>query len=229
MAENEWSDEFRPEDAPRRPDPSRDQWEEGPPQKAGMSGGMKAFLILVAVIGCCCILCCGVLGYVGYSFVPKVSHNEAEINAARDDMGNIQLPAGFKPDQLMKFDNFMMTMAVVTYRNPAAHGEITMASMRLNVGDRKQQDQALRQQLDRQGVATPKRLTNTKTETKTIEIKGKECPFNFTKGQEQGTKTKMHEVSGVFDGNHGPVMINIEMDDSAYKEDAVVKMLEGIK
>jgi hypothetical protein len=39
----------------------------------------------------------------------------------------------------------------------------------------------------------------------------------------------MREVSGVFEGSHGPVMISIEMDQSAFKEDAIIKMLEGIK
>jgi hypothetical protein len=39
----------------------------------------------------------------------------------------------------------------------------------------------------------------------------------------------MREISGAFQGKHAPVMISIQMDDSAYKEDAIVKMLEAIK
>ncbi len=43
------------------------------------------------------------------------------------------------------------------------------------------------------------------------------------------SKKKLCQVQGVFTGKHGPVMISLEMDDKAFKEDAVVKMLEGIK
>ncbi len=144
MADNQWSDELRgPEETPRRPDPSHDQWEgEAQPPKAGMSGGMKAFLILAAVLGCCCVLCCGIVGFFAYSFFPKVSQNAADVNAARGEIAKIELPAGFTPVHMIKIDNFMMSMTAVGYRNPAIHGEITLAEMRLKVGEAAQRDQA---------------------------------------------------------------------------------------
>jgi hypothetical protein len=231
MAENQWSDEFRgSEETPRRPAPSGDQWEGGgQPPKAGMSGGMKAFLIIAAILGTLCVLCCGIGGFFVYSFVPKVSTNPADINAARDEVAKIELPAGFEPAQMFKIDNFMMTMTAVGYKNPAIHGSINFAQMKLKVGDPAQRDQAMRQQLDKQGFGTPKFLTNAKSETKTIKIKGQDCNFVFKRGDDSATKKKADQISGVFEGNHGPVSISIEMDDSAYKEDAIVKMLEAIQ
>ncbi len=231
MAGNQWSDEVQGSgETPRRPGPSGDQWEgAGPPPKAGMSGGMKAFLINAAILGTLCVLCCGIGGFFIYSFVPKMSTNPAEINAARDEMAKIELPAGFEPAQLFKFDNFMMTMIALGYKNPAIHGTITFAQMKLKVGDAAQRDQAMRQQLDRQGFGVPKFLTNAKAETKTIKIKGQDCNFVFKRGDDSVTKKKADQITGVFEGNHGPVSIMIEMDDSAYKADAIVKMLEKIQ
>jgi hypothetical protein len=229
MAENQWSDDFRdPQEPPRRADSSRDQWEGEPPPKPGMSGGMKAFLILVAVLGTCCLLCCGVVGFFAYQMRPKISQTPADVNAARDEIAKINLPAGFEPKNMVKIDNFMISMIVVEYHNAAVNGEITLAQMQIKIGEAAQRDQAMRQQLDRQGMSGPKNLSNAKIESKTIKIKGQECNFTFKQGTEPGTKRKMRQVSGVFEGSHGPVMISIEMDESAFKEDAIVKMLEGI-
>ena len=231
MAENQWSDEFRgPEETPGRPGPSRDQWEGGAqPPKAGMSGGMKTFLILMAILGCCCVLCCGIGGFFIYSFYPKVSQNPADVSAARDEIAKIQLPAGFEPVHMIKIDNFIMTMTAVGYRNPAIHGDITLAEMRLKVGEPAQRDQAMRQQLERQGFGGPKIVNNSKSETKTIKIKGQDCAFVFKQGDDPATRKKVRQISGVFEGSHGPVSIMIEMDESAYKEGAIVKMLESIQ
>jgi hypothetical protein len=230
MADNQWNDELRgPEGTPRQPNRSGDQWDDAPPPKAGMSSGMKVFLILVAILGCCCVVCCGVVGFLGYSFMPKVSQNAADVNAAKDEMAQITLPAGFEPNNMVKMDNMMMSMIAVSYHNPAVHGEITMAEFRLKVGNAKQQDEQMHQQLERQGFGNPKRLTNTKSDAKTISIKGQECNFSFKTGTDPGTHKKMREISGVFQGKQAPVMISIQMDDSAYKEDAIVKMLEAVK
>jgi hypothetical protein len=175
------------------------------------------------------VVCCGVAGYFIWSVAPKVSTNPAEINAARDDMAQITLPAGFEPVNMIKMDNMMFSMNAIEYRNPAIQGEITLAQFRVKVANGKQQDEQMHQQLERQGFGNPKRLTNTKSDTKTVEIKGKECNFTFRQGTDPGTHKKMREISGVFQGKQAPVSIMIQMDESAYKEDAIVKMLEAIK
>lgn len=231
MAGNQWSDDYRgPQDPPGPPGPPPDRWEgEAPPPKPGMSGGMKAFLILVAILGTCCLLCCGIGGFFVYQMFPKMSKIPAEVNAGRDEIAKLQLPAGFEPVSMFKIDNFMMSMIAVEYRNTAIHGRISLAQMQLKVGDAAQRDEAMRQQMERNGLGAPKNLINVKSETKTVEIKNQECQFTFKHGEDPATRKKMRQVSGVFEGNHGPVWISIDMDDAAFKEDAIVKMLEGIK
>jgi hypothetical protein len=228
MAENQWSDESPESGEPRRR-PSSDHWEGEAPPKAGMSGGMKAFLILAGILGLCCVLCCGVVGFFAYSFFPKVSQVPADVDAARNEIAKIELPAGFAPATMFKIDSFMMSMTAVEYRNAAIHGQITLVEMQLKVSPPAQRDQTMRQQLDRQGFGTPMILNNAKSETKKIKIKGQDCEFVFKQGSQGTPKRDVRQITGVFEGNHGPVSIMIEMDASAYKEDAIIKMLEGIK
>jgi hypothetical protein len=228
MPEDQWSDDFQePPKTPRRPD--RDQWDEGPPAKAGMSSGMKAFLIVVAILGTCCVLCCGVGAFFIYSFYPKVSEAPADVDAARNEIAKIDLPAGFKPVRMVKMDNMALTMIAVEYEDPAIDGRISLAEMRVKMGQAAQNDEAIRGRLESGGFQTGKPLSNIKRETKTIKVNGQDCSFTFARGNQQGTKKKMREVSGAFDGPHGPAWISIEMDDAKFNEDAIVKMLEGIK
>jgi len=196
-----------------------------------MSGGMKAFLIVVAILGTCMLLCCCGFGFIAYSFAPKDSKDPAQINAARDAIAKINLPAGFEPVQMIGIDNFMMLRTDVVYENPAVHGSITLAEMNVKIGG-PQQRQNLEQMLlqsaqQDQRKNTP--LINEKSSTKTIKIKEHNCVFEFREGQDSATKSKHHQISGVFDGRHGPVCVSIEIDDSAYHEDVIVKTLETIQ
>jgi hypothetical protein len=230
MAENQWSDEFREPERPfRRPDPSPDQWGGEVPPKAGMSGGMKAFLILVAILGTCCVLCCGVVGFFAYQMFPKTSQDPAEVNAAREEIAKIDLPAGFKPVTMVKMDNFFMTMTAVEYRDSAIDGRLSLAEMQLKVGEPAQRDEAMRTQLERQGIGAPRNLRTAKSETKSIEIKGQECSFAIKRGEDPISKKKMCQIVGVIPGKRGPAFFSLEMDEKAFKEDAIVKMLEAIK
>ena len=227
MAENQWSDEFR--EPERRPDPTPEQWAGGgPPPKAGMSGGMKAFLIIVAILGIGCVLCCGIFGFVAYRVFPKTSDVPAEVNAGRDAIAKIDLPAGFEPERVVTMDNVFMAMTLVVYRAPAINGNFAMCEMQIKVGDAAQQDQQMRQQLDSQGIGS-KNIKNAKTETKTVKIKGHDCKFTFKDGEDPNSKKKVRQVAGAFEGKHGPVFLSLEVDASALKEDAIIKMLEGIK
>jgi hypothetical protein len=233
MAENQWNDEFNdPAQGPGK----RDQWEEPVPAqfseaKSGMSGGMKAFLIIAAVVGACGLLCCGVGGYFFYSVAHgmKQSTVPAEINAAKDQIATIKLPAGFEPESMFQMDNFLMLMTAVQYHNPPVHGQISLIEMKLKMGGSPQQNQAqMRAQMSQQGLGKRKDLSNSKSEKKIVKVKGRDCDFEFTQGVDPSDKRNYRQVSGVFDGNRGPVLILIEMDEAAYKADAIVNMLEGI-
>lgn len=234
MAGNQWDDEPRnPNEPPHRAGGPRDPWEspEGRPPKPGMSSGMKAFLIILAIVGTCLVLCCGIGGYFIWSAARGIKHSEnpADVNAARDEIAKIKLPEGFKPKDMFGMDNFMMKMAVVVYENPAVHGRIMLMEMNVKVGQPQQNKAQMRAQLEQQGMARQSPLTNVKSSSKIIKIKGRDCDFEFVTGQDPATKKKRDQVSGVFDGSQGPVLFSMEVDDSGFHQDEVVKMLESIQ
>jgi hypothetical protein len=235
MADNQWDDEARNPNELHFEGRSRDpqeaaQGSAGPP-KAGMSGGMKAFLIVVAILGTCLLLCCGGSALLSYFWLPKESTDPAQINVARDAIARINLPAEFKPARMFKINNFMTSITIVSYQNASVHGDITLLEMNVKLGGLKanEQIQSQMQQLERQGFAEHIRLINVNSTTKTIKINGRDCVFEFLEGEDPATKTKRHQIAGVFAGRHGPVLVSINMDDSAYHEDEIVKMLQTIQ
>jgi len=234
MSQNDWDDEFKDrEPQPNAPRPSPDPWaddREQQPKKTGMSSGMKALLILGAIGGACFLLCCGGIALFVYSMVPKMSRDPAAINAARDNIAKIDLPKGFEPVQMFKTDNFFVTMQAVVYENRAVNGRIMLATANLKVGDPAQRNQVqITEQMEQQGFGRREVLQNAKMETKKLKIRGKEYPFEFAEGDDPTTHKKRWQISGLFEGARGPTLILIQIDESAYKEQEIVKMLEGIQ
>ena len=97
MARDEWHNESNdPRDLPPRRDSSRDPWDDErdrPQAKQGMSTGLKVFLILVGIVGVCCVLCCGGILWFGYTMMPQELKDPAKVDAARDEIATIHLPA----------------------------------------------------------------------------------------------------------------------------------------
>jgi hypothetical protein len=237
-----------------------DWYDQAQPPRSGMSGGMKTCLILACVIGFLFLVFCGVFGYLIYSIVhsiatPVVSHDPAEINAARDAIGKMTLPAGLKPKSLTKVDNMFFSADTIEYENEE-HADLTMMRMRAKFGRGGQMSGRMREQFEQQ------RMThihvgpgqNEKVETRNIKIKGEDFPFTFTKteevlggggkekgpgaakekgpagaGKEKGAKKIEREtISGALTENNGLLLINIEFDDT-YKEADFVNMLKSIQ
>jgi hypothetical protein len=152
-----------------------------------MSGGMKACLIIICIVGFCCLLCCGVVGYFGYSMVPKISEAPADVDAAREEIAKINLPPGFVPKNSAKIDNMFFSMTMVEYENPG-HASLFMMQMRPKMGGNDAM-LPMRQQFEQKRVTRTTdvgQMKNAKMETKQIKIKGRESTFTFTKGEEDG-------------------------------------------
>jgi hypothetical protein len=258
MSQSDWSEPGRhSEPGGRRPD---DWYDQGQPPPRGMSGGMKTCLIVVCVIGFLCLVCCGVFGYLIYLIVhsiatPVVSHDPAQINAARDASGKMTLPAGLKPKSLAKVDNMFFSADTIEYENEG-HADLMMMRIRAKFGQSDQINGQLRQQFEQ------KRMTrinvgpeeNAKVEIRNIKIKGEDFPFTFTKTEEvlggggkgkgpgaakekgpasagkekAAKKTERETISGALTENNGLLLINIEFDDT-YKEADFVKMLQSMQ
>jgi hypothetical protein len=232
MSRNDWPEETNdPRDSRGS---SGDAWDGNrdpyaPPPRTGMSSGVKFVLIVLAIIGACCVLCCGVVGYFGYSMKPQTSKDPATINAARDRIAKINLPAEFKPEQLVEMNMVVATLSTVRYSNPAIHGEFVLGEFNMKFGGDQQAKAEFRRRIDQQEMGKDRELKNAKTETKSLKIKGQEYPFDFSVGDDPATGKKRRLVTGTYQGDHGFVFLSLAMDDSAYKQDQVVKMIESIQ
>jgi len=188
MSQSDWPEEGRrPDHANRSGQRPPDDWSDqptGPP--SGMSGGMKACLIIICIGGFCCLLCCGVVGYLGYNMRPQVSQAPADINAARDEIATMNIPAGLVPKNSVKMDNMFISMIMVEYENPG-HASLFMMQMRPKMGGNDATG-PWKQQFEQNRVTHSNigEMKNAKMETKQIKIKGREYSFTFTKGEGEG-------------------------------------------
>jgi hypothetical protein len=196
MSQSAWPEEGRqPDHADRSGQRPPEDWGGPPPgPPSGMSGGMKACLIVICVLGACCLLCCGGFGYLGYAMVPKVSTVPADINAAREEIAKIDIPAGFEPKNSLKIDNWFCTVTMVEYSNPG-HANLMMLQGLAKIGGPAAM-QSIRQSIEQQRVTHvevgPK--ANAKVETRMLKIKGKDYQFTFTSG----------DLGGIRGANKGP-------------------------
>ena len=190
MSQSDWPQEGRrPENSDRFGQRPPDDWGGAPAPPSGMSGGMKACLIVICVVGFCCVVCCGVFGYVFYTIgksitAPIASKNPAEVKAGLDDICKITLPPGLEPKSVTKIDNFVFSTIAVEYENPG-HASLMMLQMHTKMGSSDSMA-PVRQQFEQKRVThvtTGGPMNNTKIETRVLKIKGQDCTFTFAKSE----------------------------------------------
>jgi hypothetical protein len=96
-----------------------------------------------------------------------------------------------------------------------------------------QNEEEIRRQLEEtaieQGVGTGEGAEEWERSMKEIQVRGEPVAFNFATGKSPGTETERIEVTGIFQGQSGPVMLILSADTQVIDEEAVVKMIESIK
>jgi hypothetical protein len=186
MSQSDWPEEGR--HANRSGQQPPDDWNDrSSGSSSGMSGGMKTCIIIVCILGFCCVLCCGIFGYVGYSMRPVISEAPADVDAAREEIATMKIPAGLVPKNSVKMDNMFISMIMVEYENPG-HASLFIMQMRPKMGGNDATG-PWKQQFEQNRVTHSNigDMKNAKMETKQIKIKGHEYSFTFTKGEQEGT------------------------------------------
>ena len=77
-----------------------------------------------------------------------------------------------------------------------------------------------------QGIETNMRVES--TDVRKITIGGEEVPFEFSKGVERESGTRMRQVTGTFPGHNGEVNLQYFAAEDAWDEDQVMAMLRSI-
>lgn len=209
----------------------QDPWSDElyPPEKPGMSTGMKVLILLLCLGGGIMLLCCGGVVYF-ISQIEVEQNNPAAAAATAAEIVSIEVPDQFRPSDSMKMELpfGLMRMKLVAYKSTAGRGELGLIEMQIANVPMQQQEGQFRQQLQQQGINS-RQLIIKEQEPREFKIRGRAVTFLFAEAKDAQSGTAFRQVSGTFPGKGGTAFLLLQVEEDSYDEDAVVKMIESIK
>lgn len=212
-SDDRWDDE-------RRSDEGAFSGDQPAPPKRGMSTTVKVLLILFGVGGVLALLCCG---GAAYFFSQAVQTDPVAIRATLAEIADMDVPDQFKPTGGMRV-NIGVSMKMAIFQGEGGGGSLIVMEMNAPGGASEEQ---MRQQMQQQNAGQNKNLQIGETDVREFEIKGQTSTFQFAKAtDEQGNNYR--QVSGTFPGKGGTALLVLQVPESAFDEEQVVKMIESI-
>jgi len=198
------------------------------PKKKGMSATMTVVIILGCIAGGGFLLCCG--GAVWWISSNKPTMDPQEVMAITKEIVEIEIPDDFQPTMGMNVNVFgMAKVKMAQYDTKSGEGALILMSMEIAAaGGQAAQEAQMRQQLQQQRQGDPN-LRIKKSEPREFEIRGEKVDFNFAETENMDNGDPWRQVTGTFAGKDGTVMLMLKIDEEAYDEDVVIKMIESIK
>jgi len=212
-------------DNPNDPPPQRAQQWEG---KSGGGGCLKFALIVGGLSFMGLLVCCDGLTWFFWGFIPKMATTPAEVAAVGQQVMQIDIPEEFIGEAGFTIDNRLIAMRFATFLHKAGKGTLLIGAMQVKVGDLKDQHADFKARSQQQSK-DQKKLTIKKTEDREFTIRGKPVTFNFSEAEEDGTDKKFRLVTGELEAPGSFTVLQLTLEDEAYDEDAVVKMIESIR
>jgi len=209
----------------------------GAPPRVGMSTTAKVLIILCVVFGGLLVLCCGGMALVGYKFTSEMKESMSQdpqaIAAKTEEIARIDVPAGLAPQA--SFDmkiplTDQRLMVWVVYADKKSDSMLMLFAMGETLAQQNQAQmrQSIDQSLQQQNMQQ-EQITVDESYTKELEINGQPATFVIQKGTGKDSQTRRIQVSGVFQGKTGPVMLMLNVDAEKFSEEEIVKMLESIQ
>lgn len=197
-----------------------------PAAKRGWSTGAKVALILGGCVGLLMLLCCGFFGYMGFKVSKSMTVEPAAINAIRDTViTSIDLPPEFKPQMGMDLTLAGQGMKMVMFgdsTDPQQGGTVLMLMQMMVAADEAQ----MRRELEK-SMGSQQKIQIESSETKTLTVDGTMIDFLFAKGKMQDKAVR--QVTGVFAGKTGTVMLMLFVPEEKWDESKVIGILESLK
>lgn len=207
----------------------RDDLGPPPPVEPKSSGCWKWGLIFGGVGLVCLLLCCGIMGVVGYRMQPTIVQQPAEVDAMAQEIATIDIPDTFVGKMGMSMNLGFMSMKMCGFEEAEGRGQLQLVEMAVHVGDPQQGREQLRQEMRKQGNSDMRTLDITESQSREFEIRGDKTTFSFAKGTDPSTSTVFHEIRGEFPGKNGLAMLHLQVEEAAYNEEEIVGMIESIK
>jgi hypothetical protein len=194
----------------------------------GWSTGKKVAVILGSCCAALMLACCGVFGYLGFQLRQSVTDDPAEVIAIRDQIVTaITLPAEYKPQVGMNLTLAGQGMRMAMFgetSDPNTGGAALMLMHMMVTANEAQMQEDLDNSLGRK--------TNVQvesSETKSVTIDGTMVNFVFAKAKTQESGKPLRQVTGVFPGKTGTVMLMLFVPEEKWDEEQVLGILESIK
>jgi len=208
-------------------------WEQ-PPAKAGMGCGAKLLILLGVLFLLLLVLCCGGMLVSGWYFGNSVSEDPDEIIALTQEIVDIEIPGELRPqlsfDMKVPFSG-QEVMKWAVYADETTASFLVLASFgeALQGQDEEALADQIEQSLRQQGLASEQNVRDWERSTREIEVRGEPVSFDFATGEDADTGTRRIEVTGIFEGAGGPVLISFSGDAEKFPEETIVEMIESIR
>lgn len=199
-------------------------------KKKGMSTGAKVAIILGIVFGICLLVCCGVGGYFANKVGNAMTQDPAKIATIQQSMlTSIDLPAEYTPRMAMDFSLAGQGMKMAIY-SPGSGAEPNPAEMLMLMSMNVTADEAqMQQQMEQSMAGQQNQIQEESSETKMVTIDGIERSVRFAQGKARQGGQAVRQVSAVFPGKEGTVMLVQIVPEEKWDEATVTKMLGSIK
>ncbi len=200
-----------------------------PPKQSG--GCSKGCLYGAAGCGCVTMLVVIGLGVLGWQFARQsLSLDPAVVKTTAQEMADFQPPAGLDPK--IKFDFFVAKMVIYASKDGASQLMLVQINKSIVGNDKRRQDDFERQ--FKNGMENPqggnkRELEIVKSEQREMKIRGGKTKITFAEAKDADDGKKFRLIKGGFEGKGGPVEFQLQLPEEKYKEEDVVKFLEGIK
>ncbi len=217
---------------------SRDEWPENPndnsPQQADQwrenSGrGCLKFVLILGTLGFLTIIvCCGGFAWLVWGFLPRAATTPSEVAEVGQKIMKFELPPDFIGESAATVDNPLLATRFATFRHKDGKGTLRLGALWVKLADFTKQRVDFRVDAEKH-FDDEHKLDVKRTIDRDFTIRGKKVAFKFSEAEELGTGKKFRVVTGEFESPASLTILELILEDDAYDEAAVIKIIESIQ
>jgi hypothetical protein len=204
------------------------------PPRRGMSGGARVLIVLGVVFLVLIVLCCAGAIVLFFYLKESTSDDPVVVRQVTAKIVQIDIPEELQPafslDMKVPFSDRTFMVAAF-YADKASQSILVLAMPGEALTGRNQEqlrvqiDQSLRQQ----GLGPDEKLRRLDYGEKEIQVRGQPVKFGFATVEEVESGKKRREVTGVFQGENGPVMFIMLVDPEVFDDERITGIIESIR
>ena len=188
-----------------------------PPRRSRLAWWLTAFGVLAAtsMVSCC-------VGWIGLAMVfgPAQTKVPGEVEAIAQRMASLKLPPQFQPTWGWSADNSLFWFQVARFDHSEKRGVLLIGELHVRPMANPQEQMQLRQLI---GVSSHdlRLIVAKQSEVRKLTVRGAEAEFEIVTGEDRASTTKMRQVTGMFRGQEGTVLLILQAEVEQLTDDAI--------